>query len=82
MSVYNRHIVFGFSLAQASKQREQVEDAVHEMSKPLARYANDQDLDAELRTRERVGDPMLAFIAKKKAKTEKKSSEHIFKDIH
>ena len=62
-------------LAQATKQREQVEDAIHEMSKPLARYADDEDLDAQLKDREREGDPMLAFLAKKKAKKEKKSSE-------
>lgn len=50
-------------------QEEAVEDALHEASKPLARYKDDEDLDALLRDQEREGDPMLAFIKKKKAKT-------------
>lgn len=38
------------------------------MSKPLARYKNDEDLDRMLRDRERAEDPMLAFMQKKKSK--------------
>jgi pre-mRNA-splicing factor CWC26 len=38
------------------------------MSKPLARYKNDADLDQMLKERERAEDPMLAFMQKKKAK--------------
>ena len=38
------------------------------MSKPLARYKDDQDLDRMLRDRERAEDPMLAFMQKKKSK--------------
>ncbi|XP_022671295.1 BUD13 homolog [Varroa jacobsoni] len=49
------------------KQREQlIEDAVHEASKPLARAADDADLDERLRCVVHADDPMLAFIRKKK----------------
>ena len=40
-------------------------DELYEMSKPLARYADDEDLEKMLRERERDGDPMLAFMRKK-----------------
>lgn len=35
------------------------------MSKPLARYRDDEDLERLLKEREREGDPMLAFMKKK-----------------
>lgn len=38
------------------------------MSKPLARYQDDKDLDSMLRDRDRAGDPMLAFMQKKRVK--------------
>ncbi len=41
---------------------EKVADELYEMSKPLARHADDEDLERMLRERERDGDPMLAFI--------------------
>lgn len=52
-------------------------DAVHEADKPLARYRNDEDLDKQQREEEREGDPMLAFLRKKKEKTDSnKTSTH------
>ena len=36
------------------------------MSKPLARYADDEDLEQMLKEKEKEGDPMLAFMKKKK----------------
>ena len=41
------------------------------MSKPLARYAEDDDLERMLKERERDGDPMLAFIKKKSRKEQR-----------
>ena len=41
---------------------------LHEMTKPLARYRDDSDLDEMLRNEDREGDPMLAFLQKKKKK--------------
>lgn len=41
-------------------------EALHEVSKPLARYADDQDLDEYLKKQDRDGDPMLKFLSSKK----------------
>jgi len=43
------------------------------MSKPLARYADDEDLDQHLRDQEREGDPMLEYIRSKKTQDTTKS---------
>ena len=44
---------------------DKLQDELYEMSKPLARYADDEDLERMLKARERDGDPMLKFIKKK-----------------
>ena len=44
---------------------DKVKDELYEMSKPLARYVDDEDLERMLKERERDGDPMLKFIKKK-----------------
>ncbi|XP_063167035.1 BUD13 homolog [Candoia aspera] len=59
---------WGKGLAQSRQQQQNVEDAVKEMQKPLARYIDDEDLDKLLREQEREGDPMADFVRKKKAK--------------
>ncbi|KAJ7305128.1 hypothetical protein JRQ81_010999 [Phrynocephalus forsythii] len=66
---------WGKGLAQSRQQEQNVEDAVKEMQKPLARYIDDQDLDQMLREQEREGDPMAEFIRKKKAKERKDTME-------
>ena len=58
-----------FSLKQVQEQADTFQDHLHEMSKPLARYQDDEDLDQMLREEERIEDPMLAFIKKKKKKS-------------
>jgi pre-mRNA-splicing factor CWC26 len=58
-------------LAQSRQQQQNVEDAMKEMQKPLARYIDDEDLDRMLREQEREGDPMANFIKKNKAKENK-----------
>ena len=55
-------------MKQIEDQTRQVEEALHEASKPLARYKDDDDLDNMLRNMDRAEDPMLAFITKKKNK--------------
>ena len=55
-------------MQQTKSAKEKVEDEIYEMSKPLARYKNDEDLDKMLRDRERAEDPMLGFMQKKKTK--------------
>lgn len=57
---------------QQKQKRQNVEDAVHEMSKPLARYIDDTDLDRMLREQERDGDPMAKFLKKKNEEQSKK----------
>ncbi|XP_037361224.1 BUD13 homolog isoform X2 [Talpa occidentalis] len=62
---------WGKGLAQSRQQQQNVEDALKEMQKPLARYIDDEDLDRMLREQEREGDPMANFIKKSKAKENK-----------
>ncbi|XP_077749759.1 BUD13 homolog isoform X1 [Canis aureus] len=62
---------WGKGLVQSRQQQQNVEDAVKEMQKPLARYIDDEDLDRMLREQEREGDPMANFIKKNKAKENK-----------
>ncbi|XP_060107335.1 BUD13 homolog isoform X2 [Heteronotia binoei] len=66
---------WGKGLAQSRQQQQNVEDAVKEMQKPLARYIDDQDLDQMLREQEREGDPMANFIKKRKSKEGKDRKE-------
>eukprot|EP00076_Gallus_gallus_P033434 XP_024998972.1 BUD13 homolog isoform X7 [Gallus gallus] len=66
---------WGRGLAQGRQQQQNVEDAIKEMQKPLARYIDDEDLDRMLREQEREGDPMAEFIRKRKAKESKEKKE-------
>ncbi|PKU29195.1 hypothetical protein llap_20501 [Limosa lapponica baueri] len=66
---------WGKGLAQGRQQQQNVEDAIKEMQKPLARYIDDEDLDRMLREQERDGDPMADFIKKRKAKENKEKKE-------
>lgn len=59
---------WGKGLKQVDNMREKIESDIHEMNKPLARYADDEDLEKYLKEQERDGDPMLAYIRKKKKK--------------
>ena len=62
-------------MKQSKSERDKVQDDLYEMSKPLARYKNDADLDQMLRDRERAEDPMLAFLQKKKVKEDVKAGK-------
>lgn len=53
-------------------REEKLKSDLYEMSKPLARYADDADLDKELRDQEREGDPMLRYIKQKQIKEGKR----------
>ena len=66
----NRNSSF-FSVAQVKSAMEKAADDLYEMSKPLARYRDDEDLEILLKERERAGDPMLSFIKKKGGATGK-----------
>lgn len=49
---------------RAVKMREEL----HEMAKPVARYADDEDLEEMRRNEEREGDPMLEYMRSKRKK--------------
>ena len=49
-------------------QQEALTEALKEADKPLARYKDDKDRNEMLRNIEREGDPMLAYMQKKKQK--------------
>ena len=66
---------WGKGVKQSKSERDKVQDDLYEMTKPLARYKNDADLDQMLRDRERAEDPMLAFVQKKKAKEDVKAGK-------
>ncbi|KAK6172268.1 hypothetical protein SNE40_015966 [Patella caerulea] len=70
---------WGQGLKQRQEQEKSLTEAVHEASKPMARYKNDHDLDDHLRNMERADDPMLAFIKKKKAKENTKPEKPKYK---
>lgn len=59
---------WGKGLKQVDDQNEKLAQELHEMTKPFARYADDEDLEKYLKEQEREGDPMLAYIRKKKKK--------------
>ena len=52
-------------MKQVEETEQRIADALHEMSKPLARYADDDDLDKFLKAQDREGDPMLDYIRSK-----------------
>lgn len=56
-----------------------MEDDLYEMSKPLARYRDDEDLEKFLKEREREDDPMLKFLTKKKKKGKKGGNPRLSK---
>ncbi|CAH1391647.1 unnamed protein product [Nezara viridula] len=65
----NKYARWGKGLKQIEEAEERVADYLHEVNKPLARYANDQDLDRMLKARDREGDPMLDYIRNKQSES-------------
>ncbi|PNF38109.1 BUD13-like protein [Cryptotermes secundus] len=68
-----KYAKWGKGLKQVEEQKENLQQALHEISKPLARYADDKDLEQHLRNQEREGDPMLEYIRSKKTEEKTKS---------
>ncbi|KAK3555269.1 hypothetical protein QTP86_014875 [Hemibagrus guttatus] len=66
-----KYAQWGKGLAQRQMQQQNVDDALREAQKPLARHIDDEDLDKMLREQERDGDPMAALLRKKKEKNAK-----------
>ncbi|XP_043935407.1 BUD13 homolog [Protopterus annectens] len=61
------------NVAQQERQQQNLEDALKEMDKPLARHIDDYDLDRMLREQEREGDPMAGLLKKKRESQDKKA---------
>lgn len=71
--IYDR---WGKGLKQIENYKEQVASENHEMSKPMARYANDTDLEDYLRSQCRDGDPMAAYFRKKTSESKSGPCEY------
>lgn len=67
--VYDR---WGKGLAQIEASENRAREMMHEMSKPLARAADDEDLQDYLKNQERLDDPMLEYMRSKKKEINKK----------
>jgi pre-mRNA-splicing factor CWC26 len=68
-------------LKQVEAAEERRREFEHEASKPLARAENDQDLQDYLKNQERLDDPMLLYMRKKKNE-EKKSKGVLEKPLY
>ncbi|XP_034462260.1 BUD13 homolog [Hippoglossus hippoglossus] len=64
-----KYAQWGRGLAQGQMHQQNLEDAMHEVHKPLARHSDDKDLDRMLREQERDGDPMAAMLRRKKVRS-------------
>lgn len=62
---------WGKGVKQTEDQQARFENDMYEMSKPLARYADDADLDSYLKDQDREGDPMLEYLQNKKKEQSK-----------
>ncbi|XP_060702631.1 BUD13 homolog isoform X2 [Hemiscyllium ocellatum] len=72
-----KYAQWGKGVAQEEQQRKNVQDALHEMQKPLARHIDDEDLDRFLREKLRDGDPMAGLLGKKKEKEAKNKNDRM-----
>ncbi|KAH8344562.1 hypothetical protein KR067_005554 [Drosophila pandora] len=68
---------WGKGLKQIEDQKSRMEEMAHEASKPVARYANDEDLDRHLREQEHADDPMLEYIRSKRKKRDQQSNQPV-----
>ncbi|XP_017020310.1 BUD13 homolog [Drosophila kikkawai] len=68
---------WGKGLKQIEDQKTRLEEMAHEAAKPVARYANDEDLDRHLREQEHADDPMLEYMRQKRKKKEEKSNKPV-----
>lgn len=46
-------------LLQVKQQEEKIKDYIHEVDKPLARHADDRDLEKLLKSQEREGNQLI-----------------------
>ncbi|GAB1864282.1 BUD13 homolog [Camponotus japonicus] len=70
-----KYAKWGKGLKQVEDREEKLKNDLYEINKPLARYADDADLDKQLREQEREGDPMLKYIKQKQIKEGKRKPD-------
>ncbi|RUS19927.1 Pre-mRNA-splicing factor CWC26 [Endogone sp. FLAS-F59071] len=63
---------WGKGLVQRREKEEQERREKEEGAKPLARYADDKEINEDLKNRDRWNDPAAAFLTQKKSKGPKK----------
>ncbi|XP_034487299.1 BUD13 homolog isoform X8 [Drosophila innubila] len=68
---------WGKGLKQLEDQQARHAEMTHEAAKPVARYANDEDLDRHLREQEHADDPMLQYMQEKRKKREQQSNKPV-----
>ncbi|XP_023161830.2 BUD13 homolog [Drosophila hydei] len=68
---------WGRGLKQLEEQKARHEEMAHEAAKPVARYANDEDLERHLREQEHADDPMLEYMRQKRKKREQHSDKPV-----
>lgn len=66
-------------LKQIEENRERVATEAHEMSKPMARYEDDEDLENYQRRQYREGDPMAAYFRKKESESNSSPCKYFLK---
>ena len=66
-------------LKQGQDQAKKLAEDLHEMSKPVARFAGDQDLEDHLRMQERDGDPMAQYLSKKKVQKDGQAPRPVYR---
>ncbi|KAI9246174.1 Pre-mRNA-splicing factor of RES complex-domain-containing protein [Helicostylum pulchrum] len=67
-----RRMEWGKGLVQRKEAEEEKRRLNEEKDKPMARYADDEDLNDELKERERWNDPAAGFLTKKTSKSKGK----------
>uniref|UniRef100_A0A8D8S4R7 BUD13 homolog n=1 Tax=Cacopsylla melanoneura TaxID=428564 RepID=A0A8D8S4R7_9HEMI len=64
---------WGRGVKQGEEFQARIANDLHEMSKPLARYKDDEDLERDLKETLRAEDPMLQYVLSKKEQSEAES---------
>ena len=70
---------WGKGLVQKKQQEEKLEDFMHEVNKPMARYASDVDLESMLKKQDREEDPMLQYIKSKRGEDDEKKAKTVYR---
>lgn len=68
---------WGKGLKQIEDLEKRFEEHMHEASKPFARSADDEELRDHLRNQERLDDPMLEYMRKKKQEENRKKGVEV-----